>query len=261
LAEDSPVSQTVAAAMLANLGFHVDVVSDGADAVDFATRTPYQAILMDCQLPVLNGYEATNEIRRREAGSRRTPIIAVTASALNSDRERCLSAGMDDYLAKPFNLKVLAVVLARWTTDRADLIAPVEATEAVPTTALNLTDADSTRPVLDPEVVDRLERLGQAAGENLLEQLSILFLTDADARVIALREALADHDAGAVVRSAHLLSGASANVGATDLARLCAMFATDGAAGELKAGGAQLDAVEAELERVRVALGTPAPTL
>ena len=120
--------------------------------------------------------------------------------------------------------------------------------------------ADSARPALDAQVVGRLERLGQAAGEDLMGQLATLFLADADVSVVALREALAGDDAAAVVRSAHTLSGASANLGATQLARLCATLATDGAAGDLVGGGALLEAVEAELGRVRSALGSRTPT-
>jgi CheY-like chemotaxis protein len=229
--------------------------------VKAATRTSYKAILMDCQIPVLDGCEATIEIRRLEEGSRRrTPIIAVTATPLKSGQERCLAAGMDDYLAKPFSLKGLAAVLARWTPDRTLRTAAVDRAEPVPSTAPGRPDmADLVRPVLDAEIVGRLQRLGDTAGEDLMGQLATLFLADAHTRVLALRQALTEDDAVAVVRSAHMLSGASANLGATDLARLCATFATDGAAGELTNGGAQLAAVETELERVRAALNSRTP--
>jgi HPt (histidine-containing phosphotransfer) domain-containing protein len=110
--------------------------------------------------------------------------------------------------------------------------------------------------VLDAEIIGRLERLGEAAGEDLIGQLAILFVADADARVVELREALATNDAAAVVRSAHTLSGASANLGATVLAHLCASLATDSAGGDLVGGGVLLEAVEAELTRVRSALGS-----
>jgi HPt (histidine-containing phosphotransfer) domain-containing protein len=150
-------------------------------------------------------------------------IVGVTVSATPADRERCLAAGMDDCLAKPFSMKELAAV---------------------------------ARPVLDPRVVGRMERLGRAAGEDLMGQLAQLFLADADARIVALRRAAIGADAPAVVRAAHALHGASANVGAIDLADLCGTFATDGAAGRLEGRGVLLDAVEAELVRVRSALAT-----
>jgi len=116
LAEDNLVNQKVATAMLRRLGFQVDVVADGVEAVAAASAISYQAILMDCQMPVLDGYGATGEIRRSQRGSVRTPIIAVTASALKTDPERCRAAGMDDYLAKPLSLKTLSAIMTRWTT-------------------------------------------------------------------------------------------------------------------------------------------------
>jgi PAS domain S-box-containing protein len=240
LAEDNPVNQRVATAMLEHLGFHVDLVTDGAQAVKAAIGTPYQAILMDCQMPILDGYEATGEIRRLEGVSTRTPIIAVTASAMKTDQQRCLAAGMDDYLPKPLTLKALAAVMARWAPDAIDLLdAPPRA-----------------RPVLDPKVISSLAALGDAENEDVVGRLGTIFLADADDRVLALRQALADDDADGVIESAHTLRGASATFGATDLASLCATLETGSAGGDLEGGGAVLDALEAELELVRSAFAS-----
>jgi CheY-like chemotaxis protein len=241
--------------MLENLGFHVDVVADGAQAVRAASSSSYRAILMDGQMPVLDGYEATSEIRRLSQGSRRTPIIAVTGSAMKSDQLRCLAAGMDDYLAKPLNLNALSEMLKRWASDGPDPDTTLDPAEPPPAVHVGLDHLlDPDRPVLDTQVVERLERLGQAAGEDLMGQLATLFLTDAEVRIAALRQALARDDAAAVVHSAHTLSGAGANLGATVLARLCATLAADGAVGDLSGAEMLLEAVEAELDRVRVAL-------
>lgn len=260
VAEDNPVNQRVAAAMLENLGFHVDVVADGAQAVQAASATPYKAIFMDGQMPVLDGYEATSEIRRLQAGSHRTPIIAVTGSTMKSDQLRCLAAGMDDYVAKPLNLHVLDDVLTRWTSDASDPTALGDRSAPPPPILVGLDNLDDpARPVLDAQVVDRLDRLGVAAGEDLMGQLAALFLSDAEARMAALRQAMARGDAAAVVRSAHTLSGASANVGASALARLCSTLAADGAVGDLGGGDALLDALADELGRVRQALGSAIP--
>lgn len=260
LAEDDPVSRAVAAAMLSHLGFEVDAVDDGAEAVRAATQNHFHAILLDCQLPVLDGYQATREIRRLQAGSRRTPIIAVTATPLRSGQERSLEAGMDDYLAKPYSLKGLAAVLARWAPDRSLRTSALDLPRPLPTTRAATTErGGTTRPTLDPAVVDRLQRLGDAAGEDLRSQLAELFLADAGLRIAAVRQALDHDDAHAAARSAHLLSGASANLGATELADLCDEFATDRVEGAEPAGQLLLAAVEAELDRVRTALRSPAP--
>jgi len=121
LAEDNPVNRQVAMAMLKRLGFLVDVAVDGAEAVNAASLNRYRAILMDCQMPILDGYEATREIRSVEGDTRHTPVIAVTAAAMKSDPERCLAAGMDDYLAKPLSLKTISAVLERWAPEVEDV--------------------------------------------------------------------------------------------------------------------------------------------
>jgi PAS domain S-box-containing protein len=116
LADDARINQLVGVAMLERLGCMVDVVANGADAVDAVLQKDYDVVLMDCLMPVMDGYEATARIRSLEKGRRRTPIIALTASAMVGDRERCLAAGMDDYLAKPLDRAALAGVVARCRT-------------------------------------------------------------------------------------------------------------------------------------------------
>src|SRR5918993_2351538 len=124
LVEDNEVNQAVAIAILARLGYRADVAGDGQQAVDLVVRGRYGLVLMDCQLPVMNGYQATAEIRRREGIAHRTPIIAMTAGVLE-DRQRCLSAGMDDHIAKPVLLAEVQMVLSRWLA--AEVITPMAA--------------------------------------------------------------------------------------------------------------------------------------
>jgi two-component system sensor histidine kinase/response regulator len=257
LVEDNPVNQKVTVAMLEKLGFCTDVVDNGVEAVIAATMVPYRAILMDCEIPVLNGYETTSEIRNQSGASRESPIIAVTSASSELDQQRCLAAGMDGHLTKPLTLGALSAGMVRW--------APVA--EPTPDPMPERSPAGSHRgqehddePALDAVVLDRLERLGAEAGEDLVGELATLFLADADTRIVALHDALAQLDGPALIHAAHTLCGASANLGAAALARLCARLATDGTVGDLENCEALLHTVEEELARVRTALMAPRPS-
>jgi CheY-like chemotaxis protein len=114
LAEDNIVNQKVAAALLGKLGCRVEVATNGREARDMAALLPYDLIFMDCQMPEMDGYQATGEIRQLEGAARHTPIIALTAGAMEEDREACLQAGMDDYLSKPVSSTAIIAMLTRW---------------------------------------------------------------------------------------------------------------------------------------------------
>jgi CheY-like chemotaxis protein len=114
LAEDNVVNHFVACEMLERLGCRVDIVDNGKAAVDACARTPYDLVFMDCHMPVMDGLDAARAIRAAEQGGRRVPMVAMTASALSGDRERCHEAGMDDYLAKPVRLEDIERMVARW---------------------------------------------------------------------------------------------------------------------------------------------------
>jgi two-component system sensor histidine kinase/response regulator len=276
LVEDDVVNQKVFTAMLASIGYRVEIAVNGFDALEALVSNHYGAVFMDCQMPVMDGYQTTAKLREREGAERHTTVIAVTASAMATDRARCLEAGMDDYLTKPLRPKALAAVLERWVVhgpdrsrtgvsppgvpaalDDGDDLDEAAGIEAVPGDRGTDGEGPSTA-VLDPRVLGRLERLGEAAGVDLVSELATLFLTEADAHVVAIREALEAGDGAGVARSAHTLRGASANLGATGLAELCATLETDGQRGGPDGTGVtlaqRLRSTEAELERVRAAL-------
>jgi CheY-like chemotaxis protein len=114
LAEDNPVNQKVALTMLKRFGIQADVVANGLEALDALVGVAYDLVLMDCQMPDMDGFEATRRIRGRERGSRRLPVVAMTANAMAGDRERCIEAGMDDYIPKPVRIPDLHHALSRW---------------------------------------------------------------------------------------------------------------------------------------------------
>jgi two-component system, sensor histidine kinase and response regulator len=268
LAEDNLVNQKVAVAMLTSAGYLVDTVLDGEAAVLASAAHRYDAILMDCQMPGLSGYEATTVIRAREGTGRRTPILAMTASARVEDRDRCLAAGMDGYLAKPVSKRALLDTVALSVKNgrprvavelnrRADepALGPDCSVVALdPARAANRDTEDRTRPALDARIIDQLTRLGATAGGDFMSQLARLFLADAESHLVDLRQGFMDSDVDRVTRTAHTLSGSSANVGAEELARLCASAATESGAQEFLGNESLLEAVESELGRVRSAL-------
>jgi CheY-like chemotaxis protein len=255
LVEDNPVNQRITIAMLDELGYCVDAVENGIEAVIIAGMVPYRAILMDCQIPTLDGYETTREIRSLWGASRNTPIIAVTASPTEDERDRGLEAGMNGFLVKPVSLERLSAAMELFAPGQSPSdVRHSSAMTSVPPTEGGTPPGEAARPVLDAIIVERLQRLGAEAGEDLIGQLASLFLADAEERIVALRDAVSQGDGSALMHHGHNLCGASANLGAAELSRLCARLTTDGAVVDKKSREELLHAVEAELRRVHVAL-------
>jgi two-component system sensor histidine kinase/response regulator len=246
IAEDNAVNQKVAMKMLERLGYRADVATSGQDALEALSRFTYAAVLMDVQMPGMNGYEATAEIRRREEKrDRRTPIIAMTANAMQGDRETALEAGMDDYVPKPVRREELEAVLKRWIPEEG-------AGAAIPEGDDELTVAtEGTEGPLDRNVIESLRELG---GSEMLSELGQMFFDDARSSLATLRKALEEGDASTVERVAHTLKGSSGNMGAPRMASLCAKLQDAGASGDLSSSSELLERLEVEFERVRPAL-------
>jgi PAS domain S-box-containing protein len=233
VAEDNPVNQKVAVKMLARLGYRADVAGNGLEAVEALSSIPYHAVLMDVQMPEMDGYAATAEIRRSEGerGARRTPIIAMTAGAMRGDREAALEAGMDDYVSKPVKPEELEDVLDRWLSQ--------ESQEGDP---------------IDRYVLDSLRELQGEGEPDLVAEIAGLFLEDAPTRMRDLRKTFGDGDARGVERAAHAIKGSAGNMGATNMANICQELEEAGASGDLSNAATLLDRLESEFERVRAVL-------
>jgi len=226
--EDNLVNQKLATHLLERMGYRVDVVGDGVQAVRAVDLVAYAAVLMDCHMPELDGYEATAEIRRKEADGERTPIIAMTASAMKGDRERCLAAGMDDYVSKPVNEAELVAVLERHSRGYRD-----DPADDPPRTPVGPGDD------LDISVVDQLLGLAVQAGTDLLPELARLFDGEAVKRLSTMREAVSVGDAASLAAAAHALKSSAASLGARHVASSCQHLETLGHAGNLS-GAADL---------------------
>jgi two-component system sensor histidine kinase/response regulator len=199
--------------MLARLGYHAEVVGNGSEAVEAVARGGFEAVLMDCRLPGLDGYQASAEIRRRE-GDEHIPIIAMTAATLPDDRVRCLAAGMDDYVTKPIFATELEATLSRWVA---------AAVGAEP-------DPGDAGPPGDPELLE-------------------LFWGTASSDLANLRAAVELGDARGIDRAAHHLKGAAVTVGLDRVVELCRRLELLGGAGQLGPASAVLDQLEEEFAR------------
>ncbi len=247
VAEDNPVNQKVALLQLQTLGYAADVVVNGIEALEALKRVPYSIVLMDCQMPVMDGYEATAEIRRREESlASRTVIIAMTAHALEGERERCLDAGMDDYLSKPVKSDVLRRKLEQWlepTGEPSDCEGSTEPNEVVDRGQLT---------ALNPAVLAGLREIQQPGEPDLVTELIDLFLEDTATQLKVLSGAVLKNNTAEMRRVAHLLKGSSANIGAERLAAIYASLEKT----EFRNGdaGVMLAKLEREFRRVDEAL-------
>jgi len=245
LVEDNLVNQKVTALALRRLGFEAETASDGRAAVEAASKRRYAAILMDCQMPVLDGYGATRRIRELENGD--VPIIALTSTATVNERQRCAEAGMSDTLAKPVQRAELQRTLEKWITTAAPVSHSVHSSTGTET----MTD---TQPILDREVIATLRELGGEDDPALFVELVNLFLADTPERLQTMREALDKRDLTAVERAAHALKSSSANLGALGLSHLFREIESAGRERDLDRTASLVERARPEYERVEAAL-------
>jgi CheY-like chemotaxis protein/HPt (histidine-containing phosphotransfer) domain-containing protein len=221
LAEDNPVNQRVAVHMLNKLGYAVDVVDNGSLALLALARESYDLVLMDCQMPEMDGFDATAAIRRTEANtSKHLPIVAMTANALQGDREQCLAAGMDDYIAKPIETPQLASLLAKWLPKAGATTQAKPTIEPVPVVAQNAsTEGESPNDTRSPAI--DMQRLTEMFGEDDAVINELLEVYEHSLGPLCERLKREVRDRGQQLKGlAHELRGASANVGALALADL-----------------------------------------
>jgi signal transduction histidine kinase/CheY-like chemotaxis protein/HPt (histidine-containing phosphotransfer) domain-containing protein len=247
LAEDNIINQEVALGILRKLGLSADVAANGREAIDVLSTIPYDLVLMDVQMPDMDGFEATRCIRDPQSPIRNhhVPIIAMTAHAMVSDNKKCLEAGMDDYIAKPVNPKKLAMVLRKWLANSPD-----EKGENEPQGALA---AQSPLPKLGGvPVFDKAGLIERLMGDkDLAGTIMEGFIEDIPKQVEMLQHYLEGGDALKVQRQAHTIKGAAANVGGEALCAIALEVERLGIRGELGAVRFRMDALRAAFDHLR----------
>jgi PAS domain S-box-containing protein len=240
LVEDNVINQRVALSMLGRLGLTADVAEDGLKALTAVAQARYDLILMDCQMPNMDGFEASAELRRREEQDARgrTPVIALTANAMQGDRERCFAAGMDDYIPKPLRLERLRNVLGHWLqTGRA-------ASEQL-ADAASVADPDALQLAVDPDAMDNLKHL---LGDDYPHFLDLV-LGKTEDLMKTLREAVDGGDTATLATAAHALKGSAGTLGASLLCELAGRLEQKGSESDFRDLARLLEQTQCEQQR------------
>jgi CheY-like chemotaxis protein/HPt (histidine-containing phosphotransfer) domain-containing protein len=245
LVEDIAVNLQVAQHMLASIGCRSAAAGNGQEALDLMERNDFDLVLMDCQMPVMDGFTATREQRAREQGTgKRLPIIALTANALEEDRQHCIDAGMDDFISKPFNRETLIDVLSRWGAAEA------------PTTDQVTGDTEATAAygAIERATLEQIADLDPDNGGVLVGRIIDTYLQDSAALVEQLAAATRNGDAAEAARIAHALKSSSANVGAKRLSGMCRTIEAGARSGRLETIAVEFSKASDEYDTVVVEL-------
>jgi len=250
LVEDNPINQGVAKAMLRKLGVSASLAMNGAEAVEQVREGRFDLVLMDCQMPVMDGYEATAVIRAMpDAGADRLPIVALTANSMQGDAQRCLDAGMTDFLAKPYALSELRAMLSRWLPESAqphtEAATRPAAEPARPADAASRSDSSP----IDLAAIEALRQLDEAGSMALARELLQAFLDTAEDQVSQVAASIRSGDGVQLGRAAHALKSSTFNVGARDLSGCYLELEKMGREGRLDAACAMFDQTRVEHER------------
>lgn len=251
--DDDAINQTMAKEFLEKRGYEVGIAGTGADALGLMDQHPFDLVLMDMRMPGMDGCAAAAEIRRREGNGWHVPIVALTACAGPKDREKCLNAGMNDYLLKPVLWKALETALEHWLRLHPSPGAPRE--DRSTETSAQSWDRGG-REVLDKEILANLERLERVYRTEFIAELIKLFLGHSPWHLTSLRTALNRRDASGVASAAHLLKSGSCQLGATPLAELCEAMELHAESGTLDSCIGLLPRLDNEFQCVYKALQT-----
>lgn len=220
IAEDNLVNQKVALMQLQQLGYQTDVVSNGREALQAVRKRPYSLVLMDCQMPEMDGYTATAEIRRTEPENRRLPIVAMTANAMEGEREKCLAAGMDDFITKPVKADLLARTITRWLLQTGRNDKKASETVSAGKNDVGAVDSSGASESLDRSILNNFRELQTPDAPDLVTDLIHMFLEDSTRRIESIKTAIGERNAGEIKEQVHALKGSSGNIGAFKLAQI-----------------------------------------
>jgi CheY-like chemotaxis protein/HPt (histidine-containing phosphotransfer) domain-containing protein len=271
LVEDNPVNLEVGVGILEGFGCDVETATNGVEALLLHNQREFDIIFMDCQMPEMDGFKATAEIRKREANSgRRTPIVALTASAIEGDREQCLAAGMDDYVAKPFTTEQMRAALAAWlnpAAPRGEARHKAEADKPEPERPEHLSlvplpvQPAGRHPPIDQSVLDNLALLQREGRPDIVSRIITLFLENAPSLLRELQEGAARGDMALLLRTCHALKASSANVGAVALAGHCEELEAMARIEAVSDAAARVAAIIEDYRRARDALTARLPAV